>query len=265
MNAMHRRQIREAFSAAQDYDRHARIQRVVARRLARRIAAQPLPECPRILEIGCGTGFLTEALIKEGITGDWLITDIAPDMVARCHARIGEGAGEDGSRRFALLDGEYGDPGEAGPFDLVCSSLVMQWFDDPAAALARMLGWLAPGGQCLFATLASGSFAEWRGAHEAERLACGTPQFPTLAQMEAVLAAARCGPLEVERLSEQHENALNFLHCLKAIGANTAAEGHRPLPPADLHRVMRRFEEGGAAVTYEVVTGHYRRLAAAGK
>jgi len=255
MNAMHRRQIRDAFSAAQDYDRHARVQRVVARRLAKRIAALPLPEHPRVLEIGCGTGFLTEALISEGVTGDWLITDISPAMIDRCRARIGEGQG----RRFALLDGEYGEPGDAGSFDLVCSSLVMQWFDDPAMALARMLGWLAPGGHCVFATLAAGSFAEWREAHAAEGLTGGTPRFCGLAELEGILASARCGPLDIERLSERHGSAPAFLHYLKSIGANTAAEGHRPLSPGDLRRVMRRFEKQGAAVTYEVATGHYRR------
>ena len=255
MNAVHRRQIREAFSGACDYDRHARVQRVVARRLARRIAGLPLPERPRILEIGCGTGFLTAALIDEGVAGDWLVTDIAPAMVARCRDRIGECA----DMRFAVLDGEYGDPGDGARFDLVCSSLVMQWFDDPASALARMLGWLAPEGHCIFATLGSGSFEEWRRAHEAQGLVCGTPRFPSLGELEAMSPQARQGELCVEPLTESQGSASAFLHALKAIGAGTAAAGHRPLPPADLRRVMRRFEQQGASVTYEVVTGHFRR------
>lgn len=255
MNAPHRSRIREAFSTAQDYDRHARVQRVVARRLAKRIAAMPLPPRPRILEIGCGTGFLTEALLDEGIDGEWLITDIAPAMVERCRERIGGAPG----RSFAVLDGEYGEPFASGGFDLVCSSLVMQWFDDPARALQRMLGWLAPGGHCLFATLSSGSFAEWRDAHEAEGLACGTPRFLTLAELETICAQKRCGALAVEFLRESHESGSHFLHALKAIGASTAMESHHPLGPAALRRVLRRFEEQGAAVTYEVVTGHFGR------
>lgn len=258
MNAIHRSRIRDAFAAARDYDRHARVQRVVARRLGKRIAALPLPDRPRILELGCGTGFLTEALIGEGVDGDWLITDIAPAMVERCRERVG--AGE--TRRFARLDGEYGDPDDPRPFDLVCSSLVMQWFDDPASALDRMLGWLAPGGHCLFATLTAGSFSQWRDAHAAEGLDCGTPRFPALAQVECWRQSERSGGLDVETLAERHENARDFLHALKAIGANTAAASHRPLPPADLRRVMRRFEQQGASVGYEVVTGHYRRPAA---
>jgi malonyl-CoA O-methyltransferase len=254
MNAIHRQQVRDAFSAARDYDRHARVQRVVARRLAKRIAALDLPERPRILEIGCGTGFLTEALIDEGVTGEWLVTDISPAMVERCRERIGGYA----DIRFAVLDGEYGDPGAGAHFDLVCSSLVMQWFDDPASTLARMLGWLAPRGHCLFSTLASGSFAEWRAAHDAESLDCGTPRFPSSAELAAVSPLAREGDLAVERITENQDSATTFLHSLKAIGAGTPAADHHPLPPAELRRVMRRFEQSGARVTYEVVTGHYR-------
>lgn len=258
MNATQRNRIRDAFASAQGYDRHARVQRAVARRLAKRIAALPLPRHPSILEIGCGTGFLTQALIREGVTGRWLITDIAPGMVERCHTRVGDGEG----LRYSVFDGEYDDPGDEGPFDLVCSSLVMQWFDDPASALARMLGRLTPNGHCIFTTLAASSFSEWRRAHEGEGFVCGTPHFQTVAQLEAMHAPARCGPFDVAALSEQHTSASNFLHSLKAIGASTAAAGHRPLPPAALRRVMRRFEQQGASVTYEVVTGHYRQLPA---
>lgn len=244
MNAIHRRQVVEAFSAAADYDRHARVQRIVARALAARIAALPLPPAPRVLEIGCGTGFLTEALIEHGFATDGLITDISPEMVVRCRARVGEGGG----RRFAVLDGEYGTP--EGRFDLVCSSLAMQWFDDHASAFARMRDWLLPGGQCIGTTLGAGSFAEWRRAHAAEGLEPGTPDFPP---------AESLTPQHIDRYVDKHDSALDFMRSLKAIGAHTAARRHRPLPPSALRRVMRNFEADGGAVSYEVVTCHYRR------
>lgn len=244
MNAIHRRQIERAFSAAADYDRHARVQRLVARRLAVQIAELPLPPRPRILEIGCGTGFLTEALIEHGLGGEWLITDISPEMVERCRLRVGEGD----DRRFGVLDGEYGMP--EGQFDLVCSSLAMQWFDDHASAFIRMSEWLTPGGHCIVTTLGAGSFAEWREAHASEGLEPGTPAF---------LPAESLGPQRIDRYVESHDTALDFIRALKAIGAHTASRQHRPLLPSALRRVMRNFEAGGGAVSYEVVTCHYRR------
>jgi len=254
MNALQRQQIGQAFGRARNYDAHARVQKLVADRLAARIAAIDLPADPKVLEIGCGTGFLTEALIKRGIGGDWLITDIAPAMVERCRARVGES----GQRRFAVLDGEYGLP-EQGGFDLIVSSLAMQWFDDQEAALARMIQSLSPRGHCLFATLGAGTFEEWRAAHRAEGLEPGTRQFVDAEKLAAMLPGAQEMPALIELEVEQHDNALGFLRSLKGIGARTPASGHRPLSAAELRRVMARFGAMGSRVTYEVVTGHYRQ------
>ena len=249
--------IGQAFARAHDYDRHAKVQREVATGLAARIAELPLPAQPRIWEIGCGTGFLTEAMLNRGLDGQWLITDLAPAMVDRCRARIGPHP----NRAFAVLDAEAETPEGDQRFDLICSSLAFQWFDDLASALPRLLARLAPGGHCLFTTLAAGTFAEWRAAHAAEGQFAGTPPFPTLAHLRAVHAAPQHRPahftLEVEHHLETHTTAREFLMALKAIGAGTAAPGHRPLDAPPLRRVMRRFEQAGARVSYEVVTCHY--------
>jgi len=241
--------VREAFGRAEGYDAAARVQQDVARSLAAKIAEIPLPPTPRVLEIGCGTGFLTEALRAHGIVGEWLVTDLSPAMVARCAARIGSAPG----LRYAVLDGERGEP-DGGPFDLVCSSLALQWFEDAPAALNRMRRWLAPGGHCIVATRGPGTFAEWRAAHRAEGLVAGTPDFAsaeTFSQLDP-LSWVR------EERRERHGSARAFLRALKTIGAGTPSPAHRPLPPADLRRVMERFEADGGAVTYEVLTLHLK-------
>ncbi len=251
-----RERIRDAFAAASGYDGNARVQREVARRLAARIAGLQLRAAPRVLEIGCGTGFLTQALADTDLGGEWLVTDIAPEMVERCRSRF-VGTGQPAALRFAVLDGERGTP-SGGPFDLICSSLAVQWFDDTPAALARMAGWLAPGGHLVVTTLGPGSFAEWRAAHAAEGIAPGTPAFAPVEHFAALPGAS----IEVECHAERHESPRAFLHALKAIGAGTSHPGHRPLAPGRLRRVMTRFAQSGCEVTYEVVTCHLRRATA---
>lgn len=230
-----------AFDRAADYDSHAAIQREAAARLADRVAALVLPAHPRVLEIGCGTGLLGEALVDRLPGARWLMTDLAPAMIERARGRFAGRADID----FAVMDGEA--PDVAGPFDLIVSSLAMQWFADLAGSIARLRALLAPGGRIAFTTMAAGSFAEWRAAHGL--LPAGTPDYPT----RETLSAAGLD-VTIETLIEQHPDAGHFLHSVKGIGAGTPRPGHRPLTPAQLHGVMTRFEAAGSVASYVVAT-----------
>ena len=252
MNDQSARLLRAFDAAASSYDAAAPMQRAVAKRLAEKIAALPLPPRPRILEIGCGTGFLTVALRERIKDADWLVTDLSPRMLEVCQARIGPGP----HIAFRALDGERPDL-EEGPFDLVCSSLAFQWFDDLGAALGRLRALIAPGGWLAFSTLAEGTLAEWREAHAALGLDCGAPGHPSEQVLAEMLGPG--GRIETETVVQAHADARAFLDDLKAIGAATPAPGRRPLAPGDLKRVMRRFDEAGSQVRYEIAYGFRRR------
>lgn len=234
--------VAHAFDRAADYDRHAGLQREVAERLAERIAALPLPLAPRVLEIGCGTGFLGAALIAR-LPADtrWTMTDIAPAMLERARARF---AGRPGIT-FALMDGEA--PDREGPFDLICSSLAFQWFADLPRAISRLAALLAPGGRLAFTTLAAGSFAEWRTAHG--DLPAGTADYP---DAEALRTAGL--DVTIEAVPVRHASAAAFLRALKGVGAGTPRAGHRPLGPSALRATMACFEAAGAVTTYQIAT-----------
>src|SRR6185437_5823582 len=115
------------------------LQRLGARRLAGRIRSALAASPQRILEIGCGTGSLSERLAEAFPGSDLLLTDIAPSMLHRCRSRLGEG------HRYQVLDGERPED-LAGHFDLIASSLALQWFTDLRGGLQRLSGLLAPGG-----------------------------------------------------------------------------------------------------------------------
>ena len=242
--------VRAAFDAAADtYDTAAPVQRAVAQRLADRIAALPVPARPRILEIGCGTGFLTAALRERVREADWLITDLSPRMLEACRARVGPDA------RFEMMDGER--PTAAGPYDLICSSLAFQWFGELDAGLVRLAGLLAPGGWLAFSTLAEGTLREWRQAHADLGLACAAHDFPSRDALTRMLGPR--GRLAGETVVQAHADARDFLGDLKAIGAGCSVSGRPPLGPRDMKRVMRRFEAIGASARYEVAYGFLRQ------
>lgn len=249
---MRRQRIRRAFdAAARSYDAHAAIQRTVARRLAERIGGLPLSERPRILEIGCGTGFLTSALRERICPANWTVTDLSPAMLAVCRERLGARADID----FRVMDGEH--PQTDQRFDLVCASLAAQWFQDLGAGLQRLAGLVAPGGWLAISTLAEGTLEEWRRAHEALGLSAAAPTYPTPADFAAL--APLPGRVEDERLVQVHADGLEFVQGLKAIGAGCGIEGRRPLPAADLKRVIAGFEAEGSTASYHIAYGLWRR------
>ncbi|HEV7439857.1 MAG TPA: methyltransferase domain-containing protein [Methylobacterium sp.] len=248
--------VARAFDGAEAYDRAAGIQGPVATKLARRIAGLALPASPRILEIGCGTGFLTAALRERIATGPMLVTDIAPFMLARCRARMGTA----GDLRFCVMDGERPCLSAEPGFDLIASSLAAQWFEALPDALAGLSRLLAPGGWLAVATLVDGTFAEWAEAHRAQGVAPATPRYPPEAQLAGLRLPGCTVSVAVEPAVEAHPDGHAFLASLRAIGAGTPAGG-TPLPAGTLRRVLRHFEAGGARVTYAVATCLVHRVA----
>src|SRR3989338_7194742 len=88
MNSEHKARIAGSFGAVSDgYAGAAGLQRLVAGRLAGRITG--LPPRPMVREVGCGTGFLTKALRQDVADGRWVVSDIAPPMVANCRRELG--------------------------------------------------------------------------------------------------------------------------------------------------------------------------------
>ncbi|OYQ36165.1 hypothetical protein CHU95_05065 [Niveispirillum lacus] len=230
-------------AAAGGYDASARVQARIAATLADRLGTLPLADGARVLEIGCGTGLLTAAALSRlPRIGSWLASDIAPTMVASCRQRLSP----DPRLTVAVMDGEA--PAVTGPYDLICSSLALQWFPDAAGALARWRRMLAPGGMLLVATLGVDTFAQWRAALAAAGAPGAGPAYPDGATLSRWLGPG--GRVERQDFVEHHADARHFLHALRGIGADYAPTR---LPSATLRRAMRLLDAARPVdITYDV-------------
>jgi malonyl-CoA O-methyltransferase len=231
--------VARAFAAhAGEYERHAFLQAEIAVRLGELLP--PLRQ-PKILEIGCGTGFFTRHLIDHYSRGDFLITDLAPEMLDKCRAQFQSENGR--AVQFAVMDGEAPDC-EAG-FDLIALSMTLQWFADPLEGLQRLKAMLKPGGLLLYATLAPDSCFEWRDALDGCGLRQGMISMPEL-------------PGVVDRVTQEviYDSGVDFLRALRSIGATTPRPGYAPLPPGSLRAALRRLDrDHEARVTWQIVHG----------
>jgi 2-polyprenyl-3-methyl-5-hydroxy-6-metoxy-1,4-benzoquinol methylase len=90
----------------------------------------------RVLDVGCGTGFLLERLAGRGYSG--IGVDLSPESVAHASRRLAEIGASD---RLSAVVGSANDPPE-GPSDLVCLTDVLEHLEDPRACLQALArGW----------------------------------------------------------------------------------------------------------------------------
>jgi malonyl-CoA O-methyltransferase len=222
---------------AQSYELHAGLQRAVADRLARFL---PELDRPCVLELGCGTGLFSRHLVKRYPQGHFVLTDVAPQMIAECRRNLAP-------LGPAHISFEVMDAGEAGGhagLDLIVSSMTLHWLPNPAASLNRLLQFLAPGGVLLYATLGPESFAEWRATLAGEGLPSGLVDMRPLP-----------GLVEEERLAPDAD-ALSFLRRMRAVGGLTPREGYAPLSPGALRRAVRAADAKYAGrITWHIVYG----------
>lgn len=115
----------------------------------------------RIADIGCGGGGTTLEIVRRAPAGSVVHGfDISPALVeaARRRAPIDEHARSSIAFEVANM-AKATPPGEL--YDRVVSRFGIMFFDDPQAAFANVLRWLAPGGRFAFAVWGPLSFNPW--------------------------------------------------------------------------------------------------------
>ncbi|MCJ8155943.1 trans-aconitate 2-methyltransferase [Sphingomonas sp. LaA6.9] len=116
----------------------------------------------RILDLGCGDGVLTEALVRAG--AEVVGVDASPDMIAAAKARGIDAYVKDGQ----ALDFD-------GAFDAAFSNAALHWMLDPAAVAAGVFRALKPGARFVGEQGGHGNIAQLRAGLRAELTDRGYP------------------------------------------------------------------------------------------
>lgn len=245
--------VRRAFDKqARAYDSAVDIQPIIARNLFARMNALPAP-VRTILEVGCGTGFLSELLVEQFPDSQLVLTDIAPEMCAICADRFSSS----GNIRIECMDAET--MRRNAKFDLIASSMVFHWFQDCRFALQQLFNQLNSGGSLIFAMLGGCSLREWSAACQLE---CGRSPALTFRSVDELKSWFPEMELESEVLTKRYEDALEFVKNLKQFGGATPNAEHRALSAGALRRTasaLSRDSKDGVSISYEVIYGRIQK------
>ncbi len=255
--SLDRRAVLQAFDRASgSYDAAAALQERVRNELIDRLAE--LKQTPKtILDLGAGTGHASRSLKRIHPGAMVVAVDIAPGMLARAKAQ------SRWLRRFERVRADaYSLPFRDASFDLVYSSLMLQWCDDLDAAFGEIARVLKPGGLLLFSTFGPGTLAELREAWAASGDAGNHVNhfFDPHAIGAALMHAGLAEPvLDVDRIVMRYPDARALMRELKAIGAHNVTAGRprgltgrkRLAAMTQAYETLRDKE--GLPATYEVI------------
>lgn len=244
--------IRRAFSKDPSYyHEYAEVQRESAQRLMASLEPWKaiIPKGP-LLEIGCGTGFLSKELLTMFEGRPMEITDISSNMVSFSKKRLQKHTESD-KVQFDVRDGEYLEA-EEETYGLIIHNFVAQWFKDPSISMERMIECLKPGGLLLAAFPGNQSFPAWRTAAEQAEVPYTGNELP---DTEEVVVKLSAGPVQVDyyedTIKQEFSEATDFFRHLKRIGASTVVDD-QSLNPSEFRRLIEQWESNsGGSITAE--------------
>lgn len=259
-----KQQMRAAFEqSAAHYDAVAILQREVADRLLERLPLLKMTPAT-ILDLGSGTGYCSEKLAAHYPKARLTSLDLASAMVTKTRSRFSRWSRLRRGHQFVCADAEA-LPFADNSFEMVFSSLTLQWCADLERTFSEIRRVLKPGGVLLYTTLGPDTLKELRASWATVD---GQVHVNTFLDMhdvgDAMLRARLAEPvMDMELLTMTYEDAMTLMRDLKTLGAHNVNPGrdHGLTAPKKLKAVLDayaqfRMADGLLPASYEVVYGH---------
>ena len=256
---INKQKIRHAFDRAADsYDEAAVLQKEVCSRLLERLDYVRL-QPQWILDVGVGTGEAISPLMQRYRKASIVALDLSEQMLQKAskHGRL--------FRKPELVCADLEAlPFADNSFDLVFSSLALQWCNNLGETMKGLLRVLKPGGLLMFTTFGPDTLKELKASWQSIDNALHVNPFIDMHDVgDEMLKCGFAGPvIEAETITVNYDNVDRLMQDLRDIGANVTSEGGRSglTTPAMMRRLRDAYEQyridGDLPASYEVVYGH---------
>ena len=220
--------VKKNFSkSTSSYDNFAKVQRHMAKELMKNLG-ENLSEI-KILEIGSGTGILTDYLIKKYPNSQITLIDISESMIEFCKSKFGD------RLNYLVSDAENHNFEEK--FDLIVSNATFQWFNNLKETVDKYRNILNKNGKIIFSIFSEGTYRELNESFikvsEDYRY---SQNFVSLDELKKIGKI-----LKKEYYMEEYENLFEFLKSIRGIGAQSSLSNKKVLTPNIIKAVEKEY------------------------
>lgn len=220
--------VKKNFSkSTNSYDNFANVQKHMAKELMKNLNDN-LNEI-KILEIGSGTGILTNYLISKYPNSQITLIDISEPMIESCKNKFGN------RLNYIVSDAENYE--FENKFDLIISNATFQWFNNLNETVEKYKNILNENGKILFSIFAEGTYKELNESFlKVSKEYKYSQNFIGLEELKKIGKI-----LKEEYYMEEYENLLNFLKSIKGIGAQSSLTNKKVLTPNIIKTVEKEY------------------------
>jgi len=201
---------------SKNYNSLANLQKQVAQRLFE-IARPEIQNSQNILDLGCGTGFITQNILseKEFAQKNIFQLDIAYNMLLQSNFAPNQ-------HIFNINADIENLPFKPGSFDLVLSSLALQWVNDLDRVLTNIKEIAHQSKSAVvFSIFLDGTLTELEKSARELNINLSINNFIALNSLKRIIGANFNNyQIEVQDFTLEHENVLDLIHSIKHIGAS---------------------------------------------
>ena len=253
--AIDKNKVRDSFaSAANTYDELAVLQRQVGLDLLARFAIDSADH--RVVDVGCGTGFLTQQVMSKGLVKQMLAIDIALSMVQMTQAKL---LATD-AVKTVCADAEN-LPLQKQSVDKIVSNVALQWCQNLPGVFSGFKQVLKKQGRLVFSTFGPGTLQELKQAWAAVDDYSHVNEFYSADELLVFLQQAGFNNIQIESKYYQsnYQTVLDLMRELKGIGAHNVLAGRnrQTTSKRSLQNMIEAYEayrfNGMIPASYEVV------------